>query len=67
MWILNGSAQERIYSRLVGVEAECLGLRVYNRALEEVSGAELQIEDGRVVLDIEVEVGGAVELSIGSV
>ena len=67
MWILNGSAQERIYSRLVGVEGERLGLRVYNRALEEEDGAELQIEDGRVVLDIGVEVGGAVELSIGSV
>lgn len=64
MWILNGSLQERIYSRLTGVEGERLALRVYDRALEEKSGAELPVEGGVVLLDIEMETGGALELLV---
>lgn len=64
MWILNGSLQERVYSRLTGVEGERLALQVYDRALEEKSGAELLVEGGVVILDVEMEAGGALELLV---
>ncbi len=63
MWILNGSGQGKIYSRLTGVEGERLVAKVYDRALEEKGNIELAVDDGAVVLDIEVDVGGVLELS----
>ena len=62
MWILNGGAQERLYTRLEGVEGERLQVQVYDRCLEKSAAFELPVEDRAVILDLAVEIGGALEL-----
>ena len=62
MWILNGGAQERLYTRLEGVEGERLQVQVYDRGLEKSAAFELPVEDRAVILDFAVEIGGALEL-----
>ena len=66
MWILNGGAQERLYTRLEGVEGECLQIQLYDRGLEKSAILKLPMEDRTVILDLPVEIGGALELQSGS-
>ena len=66
MWILNGGAQERLYARLEGVEGERLQVEVYDRCLEKSAAFELPVEDRAVILDLAVEIGGALELQSDS-
>ena len=62
LWILNGGAQERLYTRLEGVEGEHLQVQVYDRCLEKSAAFELPVEDRAVILDLAVGIGGALEL-----
>jgi alpha-galactosidase len=64
LWILNGSEQEHLFTRLSGVEGTQLAVQAYNRALEPEANTILPVEEGRVVLDLEVGVGGALELRV---
>lgn len=64
LWILNGSEQERLFVRLSGVEATRLAVQLWDRGLVPKEATSLPVEDGRVVLDLEVEVGGALKLRV---
>ena len=64
MWILNGGAQERLYTRLEGVEGEGLQAQVYDRSLEKSAALKLPVKDRAVILDLAVEIGGVIELTV---
>ncbi len=62
LWLLNGSSRAHVFTRVSGLEGRQVVLVVYNRCLEQVHLERRLVENARLVLDIEVEIGGAVEL-----
>jgi len=66
IWILNGTAQQHLFTRLQGIEGAHLSARTCDRALEQKAKQKLPIENSSVLLDLEVETGGAVELRLES-
>jgi alpha-galactosidase len=62
VWIVNGSAQERLYGRIEGVAVDSLQARVYDRGLAQAATCLLPVADHVFTLDLTVEIGGAVEL-----
>ena len=62
VWIVNGSAQERLYGRIEGVAVDSLQARVYDRGLAQAATCLLPVADHVFTLDLLVEIGGAVEL-----
>ena len=64
MWILNGTGQGHVFARLAGLEGARLAVETRDRGLESRTTAVLPIEDGRVILDVDVEAGGALELRV---
>ena len=62
LWILNGSSRGRLCCRLEGWQVERLGARVCNRFLEERQTLQLPVVNGAATLDVEVEIGGALEV-----
>ena len=64
MWILNGTSQGHPFARLAGLSGTRLEIETLDRGLASRATAVLPIEDGRAILDIDVEAGGAVELRL---
>jgi alpha-galactosidase len=64
MWMLNGSAQSQLFARLLGVEGEDYTARIYERELELKREEQLAVEEGSLLLDVEVEPGGAIEITV---
>ncbi|MFH1573316.1 MAG: hypothetical protein ABIG68_04995 [Acidobacteriota bacterium] len=64
LWLLNGSAQSRLFTRLPGVEGEGCRARIYDRGLGLTRTEELAIRGGILLLDVEIEVGGAIEITV---
>ena len=67
LWILNGSSRGRLCCRLEGWRAERLEVQVRDRFLAEPPGLQLPVDNGAATLDIEVEIGGALELTASPV
>ena len=63
-WILNGSAQTQLFTRLAGVEGERLALVVCDRELAPIGAARIAVAAGRAVLDLEVPIGGALRVEV---
>ena len=51
---------------LEGIEGEFLQARVYDRGLEKTAAFTLSVENHAVILDLAVEIGGVLELQVGS-
>ncbi len=67
LWILNGSSRTRLCCRLEGWQAGRLKAGVRDRFLEERRSLQLPVDKGAASLDIEVEIGGALELTASPV
>ncbi len=63
LWILNGSSRGRLCCRLEGWRTERLEVGIRDRFLAERQGLRLPVDGGAADLDIEVEIGGALELT----
>ena len=63
MWIINGSAQARLRTRIEGIDAEGIEVRTYDRGLVNTSVAQHAISARAVDIDLSVEIGGALELA----
>ena len=64
LWLLNGSSRAQVFTRVSGLEGRQVALAVYNRCLEQVHLERWSVENARLILDVEVEIGGAVELRV---
>ncbi len=64
LWVLNGSPQPGLFARLVGVQGEVGSVRVYDRGLTLQHTEPLLVKGASVLLDIAVEIGGALEIII---
>ena len=64
MWILNGSAQDHLFSRLEGLPKGDVTVKRYGRALRLQESSNLPVMAGAVLLDMPLEVGGALEVLI---
>ena len=62
LWILNGSSRGRLCCRLEGWRAERPEVRIRDRFLGVQQDLQLPVDHGAATLDIEVEIGGALEL-----
>lgn len=62
IWLLNGTPQQHLFTRLEEVAGTRLSARIHNRALEQTGDQMLSAENSSVILDLEIETGGAVEL-----
>ena len=63
LWILNGSSRGRLCCRLEGWRTERFEVGIRDRFLAERQGLRLPVDGGAADLDIEVEIGGALELT----
>ena len=64
MWVLNGSAQSRLRTRIEGLSAQQVEIHLYDRSLNNVSAVQQSVCDRAVDINLEVEIGGAITLSI---
>lgn len=62
LWLLNGSSRTQVFTRLSGLEGRQVVVAVYNRCLVQVQAERRAVENARLILDADVEIGGAVEL-----
>jgi len=62
IWILNGSAQSRVHTRIEGIAARVLLAQVYDRNLQASDEYQVPVTDGAAELDSAVEIGGAIKL-----
>ena len=63
LWILNGGSRQRLYCRIDGWECREVQTRICDRALAEQQSLTVTVEGGTVRLDLDIEIGGAVELT----
>ena len=64
LWILNGTQAPHLLTRLAGIEGAGLAIQTFDRGLEPQAATTLSVEGGSALLDIGVEVGGAIELRV---
>lgn len=64
MWVLNGSAQPRLRTRIENLSAQQVEIHLYDRSLNNVSTVQQTVCDRAVDIDLEVEIGGALALAI---
>jgi alpha-galactosidase len=64
LWILNGTSQRRLFTYLSGIHGSLVSVWIYDRSLKRRSVKRLMVQDSTLLLDVEVEVGGAVELRV---
>ena len=64
LWILNGSGQDRLFARLTGIAGGVIVVNRYSRALELQESQSMPVFEGGAVLDLRVDIGGALELRV---
>ncbi len=64
IWIVNGSAQNHLFARLDGLPQGDVTVKRYGRTLRLQESSNLPVTSGAVLLDMPLEVGGALEVLI---